>query len=413
MSLPTSLAEFTVQLLFSDGGAPQYREIFWEFYAIAMTPFVLGIPSDQVELIIADQLRGFSSKVIQQENDDIMVDDAEIMPAGYKAYFESVYRNAKTTSIEDGLAAPLRLNPCSLRVIAGHGYGNFGRGKISVGGRTIRYPDLGANATCLTILDICNAVYTVAHLEGKIPGKNKWHRFNKAALFEGESKVPVICDKNDALWAFRVGYEGQHADLQEQKCSNGRMSKPIGDSIAASLLFSIKLLKESGGENTTLDEIFHRTYTSLKIDFLPEGVDRPNPHSSLGTLQSAIEDGIAPVNMKAFDCPFFRLQAEWFLTMERVLALTNEDDGVANEIITVVVDSIVAWYARHDEKSWYDDEFPTEWRKLVNLMGPFRGKLTSIKLVATDDGRIVGAKKEGLSLEAWGLSCGGLPEKSF
>lgn len=210
MSVPTSLADFTVQLIYSDGGVPQYRESLWEFFAIALAPFVLGVPSDQVRLIIADQFRGFSSKVLQQENDDFMVDDKGIMPDGYKEYFESVYRRAETTDA-------LPLGSCSLRVITGHGYGNFKGGTIMVGREVVRYPDLGESATSLTVLDICNAAYAVAHLDGKIPPKNKGHRFNKAAVFAEEIRVPIVCAKNDAAWAFRVGYQGQHLDPVGEK----------------------------------------------------------------------------------------------------------------------------------------------------------------------------------------------------
>ena len=402
MSVPTCLTDFTVQLIYSDGGVPQYRESLWEFFAIALTPFVLGVPPEQVRLIIADQFRGFSSKVLQQENDDIMVDDTGIMPDGYKEYFESVYRRAETTD-----AMPL--GSCSLRVITGHGFGNFKGGNIKVGQEVVRYPGLGEKATSLTVLDICNAAYAVAHLDGKTPPKNKWHRFNKAAMFAEEIRVPVVCDKNDASWAFRVGYQGQHADsVGKKKSSNRRMSKPIGDSIAASLLFSIKLLIESDG-SASLDELFHRTYTSLNTDLLSSESDRLNPHSSLGALEALVNNEVLPVNTQAFDSLFFRLQAEWFLTMERAVILTEEDGDIAAEIITFIVDSIVAWYSRHEPESWSDGDFSTEWEALVNLMGPFKAKLKSFKLAESRNGVVVATDKGGLPLEAWGSSCGDLP----
>jgi hypothetical protein len=403
MSVPSCLADFTVQLIHSDGGVPQYRERLWEFFTIALTPFVLGVPPEQVRLIITDQFRGFSSKVLQQENDDIMVDDTEIMPAGYKDYFESVYHKAETIDA-------LPLCSCSLRVITGHGFGNFKGGNIMVGGQVVRYPGLGENATCLTILDICNAPYAVAHLDSKIPPKNKWYKFDKSAVFAEGISVPVICDKNDALWAFRVGYQGQHADDSVEKLSsNRRMSKPVGDSIAASLLFSIKLLNESDS-TTSLDQFFYHTYTALNTELLSNDADHPNPHSSLGIMQSLVDTGVLPLNAEAFDSLFFRLQQDWFLTMERAVALTDEDSDVAAEIITFIVDSIVTWYSRHDAESWCDAEFPTEWETLLNMMGPFRSKLKSVKLAENrNGGGVVVTEKGGLPLEAWGSSCGDLP----
>lgn len=80
-------------------------------------------------------------------------------------------------------------------------------------------------------------------------------------------------------------------------------------------------------------------------------------------MQSLVESGVLPLNATAFESPFVRLQANWFLTMERAVALTYEDSHAAAEIIAFVVDSISSWYSEHEEESWYDAEFPTEWRR--------------------------------------------------
>jgi hypothetical protein len=194
------------------------------------------------------------------------------MPDGYSEYFESIYIKAK--------APTFPLDTCSLRVISGDGFGNFGGGNTSISGNTIRYPSLGETASCLTILDISNAVYAVAHFEKKIPAKGNWRKFRKAAVFEGEPTVPVVCDKNDATWAFRVGYDGQHAKPLSE-ADNSRMSKPIGDSIAASLLYAVKSFIETDKKGD-LDALFCQTYGSISTTLPSEGAETPlKPHSSL------------------------------------------------------------------------------------------------------------------------------------
>ena len=70
-----------------------------------------------------------------------------------------------------------------------------------------------------------------------------------------------------------------------------------------------------------------------------------------------VDNEVLPVNTQAFGSLFFRLQAEWFLTMERAVILTQEDGGVAAEIITFIVDSVVAWYSHHEPESWSYGDF--------------------------------------------------------
>lgn len=407
-----ALRVFTVQLVFSDGGLPRYRENFWQLYAIALTPFVLGIPASQVDLILAHGFIGYSSSAIKEVAADAAakVDGIQIMPDGYKAYFESVYARASTL---DSLPLPA----CSLRLISGHAFGNFKGGNIKIGNIVIRYPQIGANATCLTILDICNAAYAVANFEQiakakseeGVPTKKKWMKFDKTALFEGELTVPVACDKNDATWAFRVGYEGQHAVAPSlNEIDNKCMSMPIGDSIASSFLIAVKDFIEQHHQGN-LDQLFYQTYASLNTALLDSNNDPPNPHSSLATIQSIITDGILPVRMEAFKSPFFRLQAEWFLTMEQPLSLTEQDGEIAEEIIEFVVDHVIQWYKENIEADVADSQ--TQWQTFVNCMGPFCQELRAVRLLLMDNGSIVRAENDkGLALEAWASSCGGLPD---
>jgi hypothetical protein len=134
-------------------------------------------------------------------------------------------------------------------------------------------------------------------------------------VFEGEPTVPAVCDKNDATSAFRVGYDGQHANPISED-DNSRMSKPIGNSIAASLLYAVKSFIETDKKGD-LDALFCQTYGSMSTTRLSEGVETPlKPYSSLSILQALIAKNILHVNMSAFESLFFKLNAEWFLTMK-------------------------------------------------------------------------------------------------
>jgi hypothetical protein len=217
--------------------------------------------------------------------------------------------------------------------------------------------------------------------------------------------VPAVCDKNDATWAFRVGYDGQHANPISE-ADNSRMSKPIGDSIAASLLYAVKSFIETDKQGD-LDALFCQTYGSMSTTRLSEGAGTPlKPHSFLSILQSLIAKNILHVNMSAFESLFFKLNAEWFLTMESFFSLTEQDDQVAEEIINFVVGSVIDWHKKNPDIE--DADCQKQWDALLKSMGPFRHKCKSIQIVYTDDGQILRTKEGGLSMEAWAVSCGGL-----
>ena len=52
-NLPKSLEEVSVQLVFSDGGSDVGAENVWQFYTVALFPFLLGVPPTQVTLFLA------------------------------------------------------------------------------------------------------------------------------------------------------------------------------------------------------------------------------------------------------------------------------------------------------------------------------------------------------------------------
>ena len=184
----------------------------------------------------------------------------------------------------------------------------------------MHYHEIGSHAVDLTILNICNSAYAVDHLEGNAPPKNEWNRFDekfKSTVFEKNDTVPVVCDKNEALLAFCVGFQGQHEtepSLENEK-DNLRMSRPVGDSLACSLLVDAKRFVDEGGSQS-LDETFQQVYKSLRTCLLGHAHSL-SPHSSLGRLEDLIRRDIVHVKESAFDCPFFQKSSEWYLTTER------------------------------------------------------------------------------------------------
>ena len=94
LALPQSLEDVSVQLIYSEGLEPIAIENVWHFYLIAMAPYVLGVPSSQVELFVADGFRGVNALKIDAIVADIFVDTqgvVEFLPAGYKVYFYDIY----------------------------------------------------------------------------------------------------------------------------------------------------------------------------------------------------------------------------------------------------------------------------------------------------------------------------------
>ena len=401
------MESLTVQLIYSDGGLPRYEENLWYFYTIALTPFVLNVPAAQVELTLAPGFLGAAVDQLDRVFRDLVVDrSTPILPDEYRLYFQDIYARAR--SGEEAFPLPA----CSIRLITGHGFANFGGGNISIGRRVVRYHEIGSNATDLTILDISNSVYAVAHLEGNIPPQKQWHRFDtnvKANVFDNNDTVPVVCDKNEALWAFRVGFQGQNETEPslENETDNLRMSRPVGDSVACSLLVAVKRFVDEGGSHS-LDETFQQVYKSLRTCLLRhEHVLLP--HSSLGRLEDLIRREIVHVKESAFHCPFFQNSSQWYLSMERALALTPEDGDSAAEIVRFVVDSVIQWFQKHPDDMGDDErDFSAEWQTLGISMGPFHRDLKQIRLSSDNNNHVV-QSTDGVELEAWACACGALP----
>ena len=373
----------TVQLVFSDSGAPRFRESFYEFYAIALLPYVIDIPVDCVTLVLRNKLAQFTDSTIDEEHLAIAVDGTPLFSDEYKQYFKEVYRTRNVRSIDVDDESDLALPECTIRVISGQGHGNFGGGNITIGRKIVRWPTLGALPTCRTVLDISSAAYALAHFEGKAPPEKKWHRFDEIGLFNLDDltvHVPVVCDRSPSTYAFRVGYEGQRSSGDPEKGTN-RMARAVGDSAVASLLCAMKEFSDDGGARS-LDESFASYFSHISPAILPYEMlearvleaDIPPvkplvPCSRLNVLEDLLKTGIVSIDVRKFDCPFFALRYEWFLSTERVGVLSAGDNEAADEIVSFVVEEIQKAYHGKKEIEYHFSQ--VHWNSsLVRRMGP-------------------------------------------
>ena len=122
---------------------------------------------------------------------------------------------------------------------------------------------MGANATSLTVLDICNPLYAVACFDGTFPTSNAFKR--KKYFAASKIGIPVVCDVNDSTWAFRIGFHDQDEN-DDDESRFAFMSIPIGDSVACCLLAAVKLfLLDSKQEKGSLRDLFSQYTTHSRV----------------------------------------------------------------------------------------------------------------------------------------------------
>jgi hypothetical protein len=410
--LPQSLEleDVSVQLIYSEGPEPVAIENFWHFYLIALAPFVLGVPLSQVELFLADGFRGINSSKIDAIVADVFVDTqgvVEFLPAGYKDYFYDMYSRASAT-VEDIATLPSR----SIRIISGHGFGNYAGGHLICGGKKVAFSELGSNATLLTILDVCNSPHAVASLNKSYPISNprKFNSRAKRALFSTELSMPVACDQNEAAWAFRIGYKGQHS-LQSQEDDFRGMSAPFGDSVTCCILAAIKsFLTDSLDDGINLDDLFYAKYSALKTSFLPVETRVLRPFSDLGGLQRLVSSVVLQVNLQAYECEIFRRENEWFLTTGRALALSPDQGRLASYIIDFVADRVKSWHEKFPDSLEVLKDSEDSWKRLRVSLGPFSHQLKIVAFEFDEGSNTLYRSPDGILLEEWAFSCGGLPK---
>lgn len=413
MSLPNSLDDVSVQLIYSEG-PDKGNEDLWKFYAIALSPFVLGVPAHQVNLFLHEPFLNLNDSTI--DNVRKMVEttvnqNISWLPEGYQAYFAAVVERAK--SIDCIVDDPV----CTLRFISGHGFHSHQRGGFLVCGKKVAFGELGPNAKSLTVLDICNSHYAVACFDGTFPtGIPK--KFKRKQYFATSNiGIPVVCDVNDSTWAFRIGFHDQYEN-DDDESSFAFMSAPVGDSVACCLLAAVKLfLLDGEQEKGSLRENFFTIYDSLKSSFLGPDADTPRSYANdLSGLEDLIRSRVLPVKIEAFECEMFIRQNKWYLTMERPLALLKGDDDMANHVIDSLVNKVVRWHENRRQLLPDVDtlkEAPksqASWNELLYTIGPFRSRLRGIDLEFDEKSNTLVRSDDGIPFETWAVSCEALPD---
>ena len=209
------LSPLRVHLIFSEGQGLVKIEDRYKVYGIALAPFVLKIPSDQVDFTVnptliqqPDLLEESANEVSFQRQDD-----SKWFPDGYHEYFRAVCRRAT------GVDLIWEVDRCGIRVITGHGLPRTKCGRLVCEGKDVLFQEFGrpqAQASILTIINVCNSPFAVAALTGhyhnedpttaQLEPRKRWgrklnHRF---AFVEGCAQATFACDNMDFTHAFRV-----------------------------------------------------------------------------------------------------------------------------------------------------------------------------------------------------------------
>lgn len=270
----------TFHLIFSDGGETG-QEHFWKFYTVALTPFALKFPPAQVTLFLTASLVGLDPSLRPLVEKLPVSDSHQWIPTGYKEYFWAVYNNAVsidqflTEDEETGLPSLVLPNDleCDFRFVSGHGFNDFRvGGQLRFSHTPLFFENLGALPNVLTILDVSASPQAFSVLSGDYP-RGDPKQFNwKKAFKDPSTLIPVVCDRVNSTWAFRVGYEDQPDDDSDED-PFARMTGPIGDSVACCLLLAIQSLVEDNFEGYSLDDRFKGAYKTLRTGFLPPGTN--------------------------------------------------------------------------------------------------------------------------------------------
>lgn len=412
MPLPKSVDDLSVQLIYSEG-AEKGGETLWMFYSIALAPFTMGIPANQVALILQPGFVGMDPSSFDAVDESIKVPAMqEWLPVGYLDYFKQVYQRATSIDTEN-------LSTCNIRIITGRGFYNFKSGGHIVCGEKVDFCDLLPPADVLTILDICNSPRAVGCFSRIIPSgddiddktrKKKIVKFKKRPMFANDVPPPVVCDQNDSTWAFRVGFDGQDPVVKDEKLFV-RMSPPLGDSVTASLLSAIESLVKKANEDYSLDELFKEKYEELHMTFLPNEAP-PKPYSSgLEMLMQLIKNGVVPMNMDAYDSGLLAQQGNWFLTFERAYELMPDDAELADVIVAYIEQAVQTWHTKNSKNCDYEesDDSACAWSGLVKMLGPFRHLLANKQYDVDSKTGDITATEDGIPFQALAVSCPELP----
>ena len=410
------MAPLSFQLIFSDGGGGGGGEAFWELCPIALVPYALNIPPEQVQLLVAPKLLNTNEEVIATAerviNENQIEGVVEYLPKDYFTYLKRVY--GKSTPVSD---KSLQVE-CDVRIISGYGFSGVDGGGIRLGRSTVTFQSIQPVASVLTVLDIGNAAFAVASFTDTYPSRSPSQftpNYKKTTVLVDPPMLPIACDATNLRMAFRVGTDGQHLGPQfELEEDLPTMSVPLGNAVSACLLASVWDYVQ-GGRKGSLNKVFLHKYThNLKLQYAPKG-HTLKPYCDLSKLEALLDKEHVRIHEEAFHCELFQRQSEWFLTTtERPAKLHESQEAVAQEMVAF----LVAWV----QQQWHrsnpihagtppPQNTPMVWKKISQMMGPFEYMLRHVYLEQDENSQLfVSTEDDGVELEVFALSCTGFEE---
>ena len=203
--MPTPLEEVTLQLVYSDGGVrTELIKDLPNMYPIALLPFFLGVPSDQVELVMRSDFAYIDDEgllAVSVLMKKCFEGNVDFFPEGYHSYFVSIFRNSKgPMAVQE--TTPNRTPP-NIRVISGHGYGNYKGGSIRIGRDEVYFSNISP-ADTLTILDTCNAARALACMIGKFPDNPRRFNSRKRKNLFRDAEIPSLATATNTFGHFKL-----------------------------------------------------------------------------------------------------------------------------------------------------------------------------------------------------------------
>lgn len=125
--------------IFSEGRGIVKVEDRYQVYGIALFPFVLGIPSDQVEFTVNPTLIEEPDLLEESANEVTFrrQDDSKWFPSGYHEYFKAVCLRA------GGVDRIWEVDRCTIRIITGHGLPRKKCGRLVCEGKDVIWARAG------------------------------------------------------------------------------------------------------------------------------------------------------------------------------------------------------------------------------------------------------------------------------
>lgn len=400
MEVPTVTEDVTFQLVYSDGGATELQKDITNLYPIALLPYFLNVPTDQVELVMRADFGDFPDSILTNGYSLMMncaEGDVDFLPQGYHAYFHTIFRAAK------GIAA-LSKSP-SVRIVSGHAYGNYSGGNLLIGSDVVMFSTLQPS-NILTILDTCNAVLGVACMTGAYPANPRAFNSKYRLRMFKDSTIPVLCDRNEFVWAFQIGPAGEHQKVTGMPLS--KLSLPFGDSIICCLILALKHFATAG--SAKLQTYFETEYLAMNSSRMSSDIVNLKPHARLGAFEQLVRSSILNIDVAAVDaCIMFQRRMEWFLSTEKPLQLSNGDKDFADKLINHVVGRVAAWHETHPNSIKTREGAEDAFDAIVHHLGIHGHRLLRLRLECDHRGKVV-QDTEGTEFASWAISSAVMPK---